>query len=59
VLLGGDWKQLLPVYHQNRNESMKQVILHSLLSWQLFPLFTTLKLTQNMRAGEGEEEFAK
>lgn len=60
VLLGGDWKQLLPVVILNRNESHQQVVTHTLLSWDGFNrLFKTEKLLQNQRTGPGEKDFAK
>ena len=59
VLMGGDWKQLLPVVDLNKNESHEQVVLHSLKSWAGYDSFMKLKLLQNQRTGEGEQEFAK
>ena len=60
VLLGGDWKQLLPVLtNANKNEGAEQVVLHSLKSWAGFSKFAKTKLTQNRRALNGEEEFVK
>lgn len=59
VLFGGDWKQLLPVVELNKNESPHQVVLHSLKSWTGYESFLKLKLVQNQRTGEGEQDFAK
>ena len=56
IVLGGDFRQVLPVVpHASRAATIANSIKFS----PLWPIFKTLKLTQNMRAGTGEREFAE
>jgi len=58
VVLGGDFRQVLPVI---RRGSKGDHINASIKKSPLWPLFdaNTIHLTENMRTGPGEEEFAK
>jgi len=53
IILGGDWKQALPVV---KNGSAQDQINASIKMDPLFKLFGTLKLTINMRAEKDEKE---
>ncbi|CAF1168005.1 unnamed protein product [Rotaria sordida] len=56
MILGGDFRQVLPVIRfANRSE----LIAPSLKSFNLWPYFKVMHLQQNMRTGPGEEEFSK
>ncbi|CAF4426189.1 unnamed protein product [Rotaria sp. Silwood2] len=56
MILGGDFRQVLPVIRlANRSE----LIAASLKSSNLWPYFKVIHLHQNMRTGPGEEEFSK
>ncbi|CAF3572606.1 unnamed protein product [Rotaria sp. Silwood1] len=56
IILGGDFRQVLPVIRfANRSE----LIAASLKSSNLWPYFKVMHLHQNMRTGPGEEEFSK
>jgi len=57
VLLGGDWKQSLPVV--KREPLAGQVAACFLSSDTLYPHFKQVKLTQNMRVAPDEVEFCK
>lgn len=55
-LLGGDFRQVLPVVPR----SPRTVIVENCIkSSPLWPLFTVFKLTRNMRAGADQHEFAE
>jgi len=55
MLLGGDWKQLLPVV---RGLSSKSLVDYTLRRSELWPKFEQLELTENVRARAGGQEFA-
>ena len=55
VLLGGDFRQILPVVPRS---SPAVVIENCLKQSKLWPCIRQFELTQNMRAGEGQQEFA-
>lgn len=56
IVLGGDFRQVLPVVpHGSRASTIQNSIKFS----PLWPIFQTLKLTKNMRAKPEEKEFAK
>ena len=56
IVLGGDFRQVLPVVpHASRAATIANSIKFS----PLWPIFKTLKLSQNMRAETGEKEFAE
>jgi len=55
MLLGGDWRQLLPVV---RTLDMANVVNYTLKRCHLWKHFHTLRLTQNMRAEDPDGEFA-
>ena len=56
MILGGDFRQVLPVIRfANRSE----LVAASLKSSDLWPYFKIMHLHQNMRTGLGEEEFSK
>ncbi len=55
-LLGGDFRQTLPVLpHQPRTVIIQNCINRS----ELWPLFKVIKLTKNMRAHDNESDFSK
>ena len=54
-LLGGDFRQVLPVVPHGTPTS---IIENCIKSSNLWPQFKFFRLTKNMRAGEGQEEFA-
>ena len=54
-LLGGDFRQVLPVVPRS---SRTVIVEHCLKSSPLWPLFTVHRLKKNMRAKENESEFA-
>uniref|UniRef100_A0A0M3IDC4 ATP-dependent DNA helicase n=1 Tax=Ascaris lumbricoides TaxID=6252 RepID=A0A0M3IDC4_ASCLU len=55
MLFGGDWKQMLPfVEDTTKEDAMATTVRRS----EVWPSFNILRLTENMRAGEGEQEFA-
>jgi PIF1-like helicase/Helitron helicase-like domain at N-terminus len=56
ILLGGDFRQVLPVITKG---SRATCVNASILKSPLWSHFRVLKLTQNMRAGPGEQEFAQ
>jgi hypothetical protein len=56
ILLGGDFRQLLPVVP---NVSQAQVAMASICQSELWPQFQRFYLTQNHRAGPNELEFAR
>lgn len=56
VVLGGDFRQVLPVVPHG---SRAATIANSIKFSPLWPVFKTLKLTQNMRAEAGEKEFSE
>ncbi|XP_057310488.1 uncharacterized protein LOC130648452 [Hydractinia symbiolongicarpus] len=55
VLLGGDFRQILPVVKKARPAEVIDVCLKSSYIW---PLITSFQLRLNMRAGLQEQEFA-
>jgi hypothetical protein len=55
-LLGGDFRQVLPVIPR---KPRAVVIENCLISSPLWPDFTIFKLTKNMRAGHDQQEFAQ
>ena len=55
MLLGGDWKQLLPVV---RSTYGRGVLNYTIKNSPLWSSFKTLYLTKNMRVEAGAEEFA-
>ncbi|CAF4671994.1 unnamed protein product, partial [Rotaria sp. Silwood2] len=56
MVLGGDFRQVLPVI---RFENRSDLIAASLKSSNLWSYFNVMHLNQNMRTGPGEEEFSK
>ncbi|CAF2670294.1 unnamed protein product [Rotaria sp. Silwood2] len=56
MMLGGDFRQVLPVI---RFSNRADLIAASLKSSNLWPYFKVMHLHQNMRTGPGEEEFSK
>ncbi|XP_057291716.1 ATP-dependent DNA helicase pif1-like isoform X1 [Hydractinia symbiolongicarpus] len=56
ILLGGDFRQVLPVI---RRAGPAQIVEVCLKSSQLWPLTRIFHLHTNMRAGEGEQVFAE
>lgn len=56
ILLGGDWKQLLPVVTGHNSGLLGQVEA-SIKKCHLYPLFLNVHLTQNMRVSPAEIEF--
>ena len=56
VILGGDWKQLCPVVIRGGRPEQVNA---SIKKDPLFKLFTTLRLTQNMRADPDEIAFGE
>ena len=57
LLLGGDWRQLLPVIRSSYDSRVARYTLK--LDRQLWPLFEQLKLTRNMRAEDPDGVYAK
>jgi ATP-dependent DNA helicase PIF1 len=56
IVLGGDFRQVTPVVtHANKTK----IIENSIKSGKLWKEFKVMKLYINMRAGEGEKEFAE
>ena len=55
VVLGGDFRQTLPVV---RRATRGEIVSASVKSSALWPLFRTVRLVQNMRAAAGEQDFA-
>uniref|UniRef100_A0A0M3IC53 ATP-dependent DNA helicase n=1 Tax=Ascaris lumbricoides TaxID=6252 RepID=A0A0M3IC53_ASCLU len=55
MLLGGDWRQMLPIVEDGSNDDAVAVTIRNS---QLWPLLQVLRLTQNMRTGPGEQVFA-
>lgn len=55
LVIGGDWKQLLPVVTNGNDADQANV---SVKNAKLFEMFETLRLTENMRAGEAQQEFS-
>ena len=56
IILGGDFRQVLPVI---RFANRSDLIAASLKSSNLWSHFKIIRLNQNMRTGPGEEEFSK
>ncbi|CAF3164495.1 unnamed protein product [Rotaria sp. Silwood2] len=56
MILGGDFRQVLPVI---RFASRSELVAVSLKSSDLWHYFKVMHLHQNMRTGPGEEEFSK
>ncbi|CAF1256956.1 unnamed protein product, partial [Didymodactylos carnosus] len=56
MILGGDFRQVLPVI---RFANTSELIAASLKSSNLWPYFRVMHLHQNMRTGPREEEFSK
>ncbi len=56
ILLGGDFRQTLPIKEKATPEQIMQIIVKASALWKHFKIF---KLTQNMRANEDQKEFAK
>ena len=55
-LLGGDFRQVLPVMlHASRT----LIVENCLKRLSLWPLFTIIKLTQNMRVQQDQQQFSK
>ena len=54
VVLGGDFRQVLPVLRRRRPAEIVEICLKSLPLWNDIKTFS---LTQNMRANPGEQEF--
>ena len=55
ILLGGDFRQTLPVVRRARPAEIVEVCLKSSYIWPLVQIF---RLNTNMRAGEGEQIFS-
>lgn len=55
VLLGGDFRQVLPVVPRATRQDQ---VAASIRRSHVWPLFAQRRLTRNMRTGEGEAEFA-
>ena len=71
IIMGGDWKQLLPVVREAKDREVLNYTLRHTQHWDLFQvrpcieillgylhLFQTVTLTKNMRVGGNEQEFA-
>lgn len=56
MLLGGDFRQVLPVLPRQSKAAIIEIIIKRSPLW---PHFRTLKLTRNMRAMADEQEFAQ
>ena len=56
ILLGGDFRQTLPVVKRARPAEVIEVCLKSSYIWPLVQIF---HLVANMRAGEGERDFSE
>lgn len=54
MILGGDWKQLMPVIPAGGNVDQ---YLASVKNSDLFGLFATKRLTQNLRLEEGQQQY--
>ena len=56
MLLGGDFRQVLPVVPRATETVVIDTCLKRSILWQHFQ---QIKLTQNMRTNQGEQEFSK
>jgi len=55
LLIGGDFRQTLPVVKRGNRTTIAEACIKNSPLWSLFEV---LRLTENMRAAEGEVEFA-
>ena len=56
IILGGDFRQTLPIVKRGKATQVVESCLKSSLLWPLFKIF---HLTKNMRVKEGERDFAE
>lgn len=55
IVTGGDWKQLLPIVNRG---SVQECAAASVKRSPMFRSFKKMRLTKNLRTGDGQEEFS-